>query len=493
MRVLAAFAICCWLLPVSGGVIVLKNKKTIKCKGAYEVKGDSLRYYNARGDLFQIPLKLVDLKRSTVKDSLPKKKARAPEKKKQPSLHSLVKESPFTPDNAPITMVGDDELEAYQEKRQERKYRDALEYVQPSYRDKWRARMLLTAIVNQDVAMVRHFITSDFPTDGHLYDESGSLPLLLAVQSGYFEMTKLLLESGANPNLKHKGLEYPLTIAIKKRTAAHRKLVPLLYRAGASVSAADVAGQTALHMVIDTRQLELMRYFLEQKVTTYITDREGVSPLLLAVNKQMPAFVTLLLAHGADPNHVRKDGVRALTIAVERKNHDMVKQLLESKADVQLLTPKGSLLYLATRQQDLKLVRLLLKHGADPLRKTNSNPAPLEQAVVEGHPGVFSAMWTGLSKTTDPAPYLLLAVEARRGLCVQLMLTGGADPSMVSPDGDPILVVAARNGDLDMVTRLLEAGADVYAKGSNGLTAYAVTQGPQKVAIKNAIRAHFKN
>jgi ankyrin repeat protein len=45
-------------------------------------------------------------------------------------------------------------------------------------------------------------------------------------------------------------------------------------------------------------------------------------------------------------------------------------------------------------------------------------------------------------------------------------LSNGADPNLVSPASDPPLIIAIKLGDVELVERLLEAGADTGAEGA---------------------------
>lgn len=63
----------------------------------------------------------------------------------------------------------------------------------------------------------------------------------------------------------------------------------------------------------------------------------------------------------------------------------------------------------------------------------------------------------------------------------QLLLLSGASPNARTDflSYAPILCVAAQQGHLDMVSRLIEFGADVQLTGDNGMNAlsYAAQQG----------------
>ena len=54
---------------------------------------------------------------------------------------------------------------------------------------------------------------------------------------------------------------------------------------------------------------------------------------------------------------------------------------------------------------------------------------------------------------------------------VNLFIKAGADLSIMSTDGQPILVLAVGNGNVKIVEALLKAGADPDVKDSMGMSA----------------------
>ena len=53
-----------FVLPTHAGVIALKSGRILKCDGPFEIKSSMILYRDAEGNLYELPLKLVDLDRS---------------------------------------------------------------------------------------------------------------------------------------------------------------------------------------------------------------------------------------------------------------------------------------------------------------------------------------------------------------------------------------------------------------------------------------------
>ena len=93
----------------------------------------------------------------------------------------------------------------------------------------------------------------------------------------------------------------------------------------------------------------------------------------------------------------------------------------------------------AAANNDLELVRALIKAGADVKLKNQLGTSAITEAAIIGSAPVIDAL-----------------------------LKAGADANFRTPDGETPLMAAARSGKLDAVKALLAAGADVNAKESWG-------------------------
>ena len=64
-------------------------------------------------------------------------------------------------------------------------------------------------------------------------------------------------------------------------------------------------------------------------------------------------------------NNSKSNGLTALSIAIVKNNPEIVKILIDSGADVSHIGKNGvTALYMAMKQNNMKLFKLLLDHGA---------------------------------------------------------------------------------------------------------------------------------
>ena len=155
--------------------------------------------------------------------------------------------------------------------------------------------------------------------------------------------------------------------------------------------------------------------------------------------------VRVMLDSGIDVN-VRNEGSRetALMTAAGGGNIDTVKLLVERGADVGAKSFEGgTALLVAIEQRRDEVVEYLLSHGANPNDKLAIEP--------------------GLTA---------LCMAAQRGYLriLKALLKAGADTEKRAGDGSTALVNAAFKGHDDVARELIESGADKGAK-SAGMTA----------------------
>ena len=112
----------------------------------------------------------------------------------------------------------------------------------------------------------------------------------------------------------------------------------------------------------------------------------------------------------------------------------------------------------ASANDDVELVRALIKAGADVKLKNQFGTTALTEAAIVGS---------------------TRSIEA--------LLKAGADPNTKNPEGESALMAVARGGNVDAARRLLEAGADVNAKedfgGQTALMWAAAQRQPEMVEL----------
>lgn len=136
------------------------------------------------------------------------------------------------------------------------------------------------------------------PNARDFYDLS---PLLCAVSRHDLEMTRLLLDHGADPNQAKKDGVTPIFLAtvFPDPDANDLSLASLLVEKGADVSRPTKYGQTPLQWVAFHGYLPIAEFLVNHGANVNAVDRYGQSPLRMAKRQNREEMIEFLVKHGA--------------------------------------------------------------------------------------------------------------------------------------------------------------------------------------------------
>ena len=218
----------------------------------------------------------------------------------------------------------------------------------------------------------------------NLNDPDKEPALYQAVQNKNIEFTKLLLEIGANPNLKcSMATSYkdyiPLNAAVENKDI---EMVKLLLEKGADVNMRNKESDTPLVKAIKNKDTEMVKLLLEKGADINKGSDEIQTPLNAAIENKDTEMVKLLLEKGADINKEGKYSKTPLKVAIDNKDTEMVKLLLEKGADVNIKNkhygnPASDLIssYKDDPDELSKLLAIMIEKGLkvnDPISNDNS-------------------------------------------------------------------------------------------------------------------------
>jgi ankyrin repeat protein len=339
------------------------------------------------------------------------------------------------------------------------------------------ATPLWAASQNGSEAMVRRLLAAGANPNAALL--LGETPIMVAARSGHPAVVELLAAKGANVNAHAARGQTALMWAVAQK---HPEVVKVLLAHGADIHArSDTWGEvmavpphgyldynrsilhgndTALMFAARVGDVDSAKLLVAAGANVNDEDASGISAVVLAAHSGFAELDEFLLDKGASVNS-DKAGFTALHEAIMRRDEKLVKILLDHGADanapLRTWTPSrrssrdfnfepelvgATPFWLAARFTEPEVMRLLVKHGADPLFVHRSDK------IVEGR----GVAWEHRKEATT-------AVMAAAGM-------GGGGRPWTEIDRGRREALA-----LEAVKVAVELGVDVNVANTDGRTA----------------------
>ncbi|XP_019338401.1 fibronectin type 3 and ankyrin repeat domains protein 1 isoform X1 [Alligator mississippiensis] len=163
-------------------------------------------------------------------------------------------------------------------------------------------------------------------------DKLGFTALMVASQKGYDRLVEILVEKGTDVNQKNGSGKDSLMLAC---FAGHLNIIKYLKVQGASWEARDLGGCTALHWAVDGGHCEVVEWMINDgcQVDTKDTCLEWTPLMRVSAVTGKKDVASLLIKAGADVNVKDKDGKTPLMVAVLNNHEELIQLLLESGAN----------------------------------------------------------------------------------------------------------------------------------------------------------------
>ena len=333
------------------------------------------------------------------------------------------------------------------------------------------------AAINGNAAIIDKLIKAGADPNASL-TKFGDTPLMMASRTGKTEAINVLLDNGAKVNaMESWGNTTALMWAVSER---HPAAVKILIDRGADVNARSNFVPSA-----NGRGFEGSSPVSGGPRQTAEENSSGsLTPLMFAAREGDLESAKILVAAGADVNALDGDGKDVLGLAIFNGNYDVASFLIDSHSKVnQADAQRFTTLFWAVDRRNMEtapnfpwvvttdplpLIKKLLDAGANPNTIVNNTP---RGRMREGTPRIVFA-----------TPLMRAAFSGDLEL-VKLLLSYGADPTIVSKDNETVLMAAAGTGfipgynkgrsaaeRLEVVKLLIELGQDVNAADNYGIT-----------------------
>ncbi|KAL0262557.1 hypothetical protein SLS55_001525 [Diplodia seriata] len=311
----------------------------------------------------------------------------------------------------------------------------------------------------------------------HQSEHHGETALHVVCRAGSLAMFTLLLEKGADVDVKSTQKQTPLSCAV---LSGNEDLVSCLLDAGADINSQDESGRTPICHACMSGSNELALLLLEKGADQTIVDNDRLSPLygLCKNGDGDPASIMRLLENGADATISLEgaEGATCLHACAEFNRVTIALILLERGAQKCLHTRFNGQtpLHIAASKGHRELMQILIDHQADVNQKDPRNRTPLHTAARHGHLTAVALLLDNeaeIEVTGDDGetPLHWAAVHGHLDV-TELLLDRGANRKALNKYGWSILHYAAIGGLLGIVTRLIDSGIDPDLENDEGFT-----------------------
>ncbi|KAL7821824.1 ankyrin repeat-containing domain protein [Trichoderma gracile] len=333
----------------------------------------------------------------------------------------------------------------------------------------------------------------------------GLTPLMAAASSGEENTVRVLLDGGCDVNITDGNRQTALHLAAYRGNVGVGR--QLLEKHRGILHARDNINLSALHHAIRSRQQEFAAMLLDEFYANEgnsdlddlcaVEDNNKETALISAIKTGQYDIARKLLYLGVDTEHRDSSGLTALLAIVERSDDNDLEMLRALLVHADVNAGGGShptALHNAARDGKQKVVEELIESGAQVNKQGGQYNTALCAAAVSGYHDIATYLLGLQSPKADPN---LSAGDLANALCASLysqtyelvapLLERGADINAKDSQGRSALHIAAQRGSWTCMEHLLTiSGADTYAVDTQGrgLMHHAAMSGQEPFFVK---------
>jgi ankyrin repeat protein len=346
---------------------------------------------------------------------------------------------------------------------------------------------LETAVEKGNAQIVKMLVDNNadiYAMSGHYYYRDKNA-LQIAYYLGSNHIVRILGEAiatradeGSNiKKLWQKGIIYSTDSFVERAKNNDMEIITLFVEQGMEVSNPDVQDMTALSYASANKNMNMVKVIVEDGKGLRQEDLNN--SLWIAVAAGYQDIACYLIDKGADVKYADYRGTNLLAVSPVA---ELTRYLLEKGADVNRADDDGvtPLMAVATELKvdeniRVEIIKVLLEHGADPNASNNAGTL-LSQTRNYGRREIEKLLKEAGAKEIVTWESFLNGVQRNDLTTVKYMLDDGIYINAQNNQGETALIIAARNGYVDMVKLLVRHKIDINIKDNNNKTALDVAR-----------------
>lgn len=220
-------------------------------------------------------------------------------------------------------------------------------------------------------------------------NNNGFTPLHIITQKGNLEIVNLLIDKGALLDIKSNYGNTALHYAIQNK---YEDVSKLLIDKGADVNIVNNQNVYPIHRAIDISSISIVKHLVENGADLDVKNHNGLNVLsMVCCHSNIEILRYLFRQDQMDSQCNFK--CTALHYAVSRGNNEIIKFLIDHKANLNILDYRDKTpIYIAVIKGNIDIVEYLIKHGADLYFDKAKPNLLLQAACIEGYDDIMELL-----------------------------------------------------------------------------------------------------
>ncbi|CAL1528395.1 unnamed protein product [Lymnaea stagnalis] len=228
--------------------------------------------------------------------------------------------------------------------------------------------------------------------------------------------------------------------------------------------------------------LEDVKMLIQSDTDINKKDKDGLTPLMHALEAKNTDIIELLIQHGADCEERTLKGMTYLMLAADKGLTDIAEMLIDNNANINATNKTGSTaLMIASLHGHADIVAMLMQKGSDAGYRNKDGMNALMCASKNGHTYIVKLIIEDWAKTKLTTSLINERTEIGQNAImfaslnghtetVELLLQHNADVRLKDWKGFTCLMFASLNGHTEIVNKIMKHKPEVNEKNNEGFT-----------------------